>query len=992
MTSPSRNGNAPRSLALALALTAAFGGGQRLSAAEPSPAGLEFFERKVRPLLAEQCYSCHGAEKQKGHLRLDSPGAIRAGGESGAVVVAGDPAKSRLIIAVGYQSEDLKMPPKQRLTARQVADLTEWVKLGAPMPVGEAPVSAIRKEFKITDKDRAHWAFQPVKKPVAPQINNGKPPSANPIDAFVLAKLATKNLTANASATPRELVRRAYYDLTGLPPTPAEVEAFLADKSPRAWELLIDRLLDSPRYGEKWGRHWLDLVRFAESNSYERDGDKPHAWRFRDYVIRAFNADKPYDRFLREQLAGDELATPDADAIIATGFYRLGIWDDEPADRELARYDSLDDIVATTSQVFLGLTVDCARCHNHKIDPIPQQDYYRLLSFFQNVNHYRNGGPTDEIPLFTKPEEKAAHAAQVREVERRRDEVQASITALEKLFRERLAKNEAAPLSDAAVPRDLDDLQFRYYRDTWDKLPDFTLIKAETVGKLPSGLFDIGLRTRNDAFGFVFEGTLIVAKDGDYTFHLDSDDGSRLSVDGKQVLLYDGIHGEGSEQSATVRLSQGRRPIKLEYFQRQNGLGLTVGWSGPGFTRRALSASSEPVRAVKNKSPKSDFAQLIRTEGARLLGVEEFKNYQALKKELEQLKPERVSAEKALAISERGATPQPTHLLARGNPALAGDVVEPGFIEVLNTPAPILPKPAPDARTSGRRTVLANWITSPENPLTPRVMVNRIWQHHFGRGLVRSTSNFGTQGDRPTHPELLDWLASEFVARGWSMKAMHRLIMTSQTYRMASRGNAAALSVDPTNDLLWRVDPRRLTAEEIRDSILAINGTLNLKMFGPSIFVDIPREVMAGQSQPGKGWGKSPPEEQSRRSIYIKVKRSLRPPILESFDVAETDRSAPVRFATVQPTQALGMINGGFLNEQAEVFAARLRNEAGDDVTKQVRLGLQLVTTRTPTDAEVQRGLALIAALRAQENASPEVALKYFCLMALNLNELVYVD
>ena len=985
-------------------------------AAEPTAAGLDFFERKVRPLLAEHCYSCHGAEKQKGQLRLDSPGAIRAGGEGGVVVVPGDPDKSRLIIAIGYQNPDLTMPPKQRLTARQVADLSEWVKLGAPMPAGEAPVATVRREFQITAKDRAHWAFQPVRKPAVPPIGNRQSPIGNPIDAFILAQLAAKNLSPNPPATPRELVRRAYYDLTGLPPTPEEVEAFVRECSPAhsptlppargeageqvrkrdsenaAYARLIDRLLDSPRYGEKWGRHWLDLVRFAESNSYERDGDKPNAWRFRDYVIRAFNSDKPYDRFLREQLAGDELPAPDADALIATGFYRLGIWDDEPADRELARYDSLDDIVATTSQVFLGLTVDCARCHHHKIDPIPQQDYYRLLSFFQNVNHYRNGGPTDEAPLFSTAAEKAAHAAQVREAERRRDEVQASITALEKLFRERLAKGEDAPTGEAAQPRDLDELQFRYYRDTWDKLPDFTLVKAEESGKVPSGLFDIGLRTRNTAFGFVFEGTLIVPKDGDYTFHLDSDDGSRLSVDGKQVILYDGIHGEGNEQSATVRLTQGRRSIKLEYFQRQNGLGLTVAWSGPGFTRRALSASTETARASKSRAPKSDFTQLIRTEGPRVLGAEQAKNYQALKKELEQLKPEKVTGEKALVVTERGAVPPPTHLLARGNPALAGEVVEPGFLEVLGAPAPVLPKPAADAHTSGRRTVLANWIASPDNQLTARVMVNRIWQHHFGRGLVRSTSNFGTQGDRPTHPELLDWLASEFVARGWSIKAMHRLIMNSQAYRMASHGNAAALQADPQNDLLWRFDPRRLTAEEIRDSILAINGTLNLKMFGPSIYVDIPREVMAGQSVPGKGWGKSPPEEQARRSIYIKVKRSLRPPILESFDVAETDRSAPVRFATVQPTQALGMINGTFLNEQAEVFAARLRKEAGDDVTKQVRLGLQLVTTRQPTPAEVQRSLALISALRAQENAPAEVALKYFCLMALNLNELVYVD
>ena len=866
-------------------------------AAEPTTTGLEFFERKVRPLLAEQCYSCHGAEKQKGHLRLDSPAAIRAGGESGAVIVPGDPAKSRLIIAVGYQSEDLKMPPKQRLTARQVTDLTEWVKLGAPMPAGEAPVAAVRKEFQITAKDRAHWAFQPVRRPEVPGGSNqysvssvqspksGSAPTAksplktehwplntSPLDAFILAKLGAKNLAPNPSATPRELVRRAYYDLTGLPPTPEEVEAFVREcslsHSPTfpparadageqvrkresenlAFSRLVDRLLDSPRYGEKWGRHWLDLVRFAESNSYELDSDKPNAWRFRDYVIRAFNSDKPYDRFLREQLAGDEFPTPDADALIATGFYRLGIWDNDPADRELARFDGLDDLVATTSHVFLGLTVDCARCHHHKIDPISQPDYYRLLAFFQNVNPYRNGGPTDEVPLFTKPADKEAHAVQLRELTRRRSELQTQITEWETLFQQRLAQ-DAANVSGPKTP-----------------------------------------------------------------------------------------------------------PPK------------------PAKTARA------------------DLNQLLKSDGRRVLGEVQFAEYQALKKELEQLKPEKLAGDKALAVSERGATPAPTHLLVRGNPALAGEVVEPGFLEVLNTPKPILPKPAADARTSGRRTVLANWIASPENPLTARVMVNRIWQHHFGRGLVRSTSNFGLQGDRPTHPELLDWLASEFVARGWSVKAMHRLIMNSQAYRMSSRGNAAALTADPANDLLWRFDPRRLTAEELRDSVLAINGSLNLKMFGPSIFVDIPREVMAGQSRPGAGWGKSSPEEQARRSIYIKVKRSLRPPILESFDVAETDRSAPVRFATVQPTQALGMLNSAFLNEQAEVFATRLRKEAGDDVAKQVRLGLQLVTARPPTDAEVERGLGLIAALRAQENATAEVALKYFCLMALNLNELVYVD
>ena len=726
----------------------------RLLAAEPGSAGVDFFERKVRPLFAENCFSCHGEEKQKAKLRLDSPAAIRAGSESGAILVPGKPDKSKIILAISYKDENLQMPPKKRLSDRQVAELAEWVRIGAPMPPGEVAVAAAptRKEFQITDKDRAHWAFRPLQRPIVPKMSRRGSQGTNPIDAFLLARLKGKGLAPNRPATKRELIRRAYYDLTGLPPAPSDVELFLSDKSPRAWDNLIDRLLASPRYGEKWGRHWLDLVRYAESNSYERDNPKPHPWRYRDYVIRSFNDDKPYDQFIREQLAGDEFPSPNDDAIIATGFYRLGIWDDEPADPGLARYDGLDDIVTTTGQVMLGLTVDCARCHNHKVDPIPQSDYYRLLAFFHNVSAYENSGAKVEVPL-------------------------------------------------------------------------------------PSN-----------------------------------------------------------------------------------------------------------------------------------------------------------AAEKALAVTEMGTKPSPTFILLRGNPHVRGDQVEPGFLQVLGAPEPGFTPLATNAKTSGRRAILANWIASPGNPLTARVMANRIWQYHFGRGIVRSPNNFGLQGDAPTHRELLDWLASEFIARDWNIKAMHRLIMTSEAYRMSSDGRANALKADPANDLFWRFDMRRLTAEEIRDSVLAINGSLNLKMFGPSIYVEIPKEVLAGQSRPGQNWGKSPPEEQARRSIYIHVKRSLITPILESFDLAETDRSTPVRFSTVQPTQALGLLNSEFMNRQAEVFAARLRKEAGDDLRKQIRLALYLVTSREPTRAEIKRGIRLVESLKAKEQATPEVALKYFCLMALNLNEMVYLD
>jgi hypothetical protein len=357
-----------------------------------------------------------------------------------------------------------------------------------------------------------------------------------------------------------------------------------------------------------------------------------------------------------------------------------------------------------------------------------------------------------------------------------------------------------------------------------------------------------------------------------------------------------------------------------------------------------------------------------------------------------------------------------THVLLRGNPNTKGEQVEAGFPEVIAPEAVSLVVP-PAPKSTGRRTVLANWIASPSNPLAARVMVNRIWQHHFGRGLVRSPNNFGLQGDAPTHPELLDWLAGEFIgfpvaasrksavgraedyggsagrrAKAWSLKHMHRLIMTSRAYQMSSRAQPKALKVDPANDLFWRFDMRRLTAEEIRDSILAVNGSLSLRMFGPGVYVDIPKEVLAGQSRPGNGWGNSSPENQARRSIYIHVKRSLLTPILETFDLAETDRSTPVRFSTVQPTQALGLLNSEFLNRQAEVFAARLRKEAPENLTEQVRLGLSLVTSREPTRAEVQRALHLVESLKAEDSTLGEKALKYFCLMALNLNEMMYVD
>jgi mono/diheme cytochrome c family protein len=811
-------------------------------AAKPSPAASQFFESKVRPLLAENCFQCHGDKKQRGSLRLDSLASILEGGDQGPALVPGHPEKSLLVKAISHADPDFKMPPTKKLSREQIADLTNWIKLGAPWPGGaKAVASAPRKEEKaITAEERAHWAFQPVKRPAPPAVRNHGW-SRRPIDQFILARLEAKGLQPNPPAPPQELLRRVYYDLTGLPPPPQEVADFVAKwnapsgKRQALWEDTIDRLLDSPRYGEKWARHWLDLVRYAETNSYERDNPKPHVWRYRDYVIRAFNGDKPFDQFIREQLAGDELDAANADCLIATGYYRLGIWDDEPSDPVQSRYDGLDDIVATTGQVFLGLTFDCARCHDHKIDPILQKDYYRLVSFFHNINHYRNGGPTDEQPIGT-PEQREAFAKAAKKVQDKRAELQAKITAIENEFR-RLAKADGTASAD--------------------------LIK------------------------------------------------------------------------------------------------------------------------------------LIRTDGPRILGQQKYDQWEQLTFAFNESRAaERMpKIDMALCVTEAGPRAPDTFVMLRGNPHVKGDKVEPAFPTIFNLPQPKLPDPPAGAKSSGRRRMLADWIASPDNVLTARVIVNRLWQHHFGRGIVRSPNDFGMQGMRPTHPELLDWLAAEFVEKGWRMKALHRLILTSNAYQMSSRGNAEALKLDPTNDLFWRFDMRRLTGEEIRDSILAVSGNLDLKMFGPSIYPEIPEEVLQGQSMPGRGWKrKAPAEEQNRRSVYVHVKRSLLLPILESFDLAEPDRSTPVRFSTTQPTQALGMLNGEFLNKQAGIFAQRLQKEAGNDVAGQVRLALSLATQRPPSAEEVQRGVRLIETLQREESLTTEAALRMYCLVVLNLNEFVYVD
>lgn len=805
---------------------------------------IEFFEQQVRPLLQKHCLKCHGGEEKiRGGLKLTDRDALIQGGDSGPALSLEKPESSLLLSAINY--DGFEMPPSGKLPANEIEILTRWVEQRAPWKPGDRLVEhagetpSAKKPAPTLDEGRRHWAFQPIQSPSIPQVQQSDW-IRNPVDAYLLHSLEQAGIRPAADADPVALLRRVYFDLIGLPPSPAAVDQFLQDHSPAAYERVVEDLLESPQYGEKWGRHWLDLVRFAESNGYERDGIKPFAWRYRDYVIQSFNEDKPYDQFIREQIAGDELPGFRPEAIVATGYYRLGLWDDEPVDALQARYDELDDILSTTSQVFLGLTMNCARCHDHKLDPLPQTDYYRLLAFFQDIQRFsdtRDVSSRFNLTDISPPEVRARYEEELQQREARLAELTQTMEAIEQ----------------------------------------------DAIRKMPAA---------------------------------------------------DQRATEGPERQSVLEK-------KLKDFLTPEQ---SVQYTRLREKRQQLKKSPEPAREL------------------------------------------------ALSVNHCETSPPPTHVLIRGNSGSPGAQVEPGFPAVLGLPDPQLPAVADGAKSSGRRSVLADWIASKSNPLTARVMMNRVWQYHFGRGLVRSSSNFGFAGDAPTHPELLDWLASQFMQGEWKLKPIHQLIVLSHSYQQDSRGRAEASSKDPENHLLWRFPPRRLTAEEVRDAILAVSGQLNLKAGGPSIYPRIPPEVLAGQSRPGENWGQSPPAEANRRSVYVSVKRSLLVPILATHDMADTDSSCPIRYTTTVPTQALGMLNGEFINSQAVAMAKRLAQEHPEGLESQIRQAIRLTAGRHPSSDEINRDLTFVKDLQSRYQLDDLRALTTYCLLMLNTNEFTYLD
>lgn len=796
---------------------------------------LQFFETKVRPLLAEHCFQCHGTKKQNGGLRLDSRAAILAGGEAGPAIIPHDPAESLLIEAIHYES--LEMPPDQKLSSGQIQILTEWVQSGAPWP-GSSEVALVPRQhgLEITAEDRNFWAFRPIVRHPVPNV-----PDATwddqAIDGFIYRRLLSEGLNPSPQATPRELIRRMYFNLLGLPPTPHEVtqfeEAFVRNPLSSLGEL-VKTLLASQHYGERWGRHWLDVVRFAQTDGYERDGEKEFSWRYRDYVIQAFNADKPYDQFILEQLAGDELPEVTFDSVIATGFYRIGVWDDEPDVKAAAIYDNLDDIIRTTSEAFLGLTIGCARCHDHKFDPLPQADYYRLQAFFRNITPVG----TDQSETHWKTNPAAIYT----------------------------------PLIDQQVIRQ------------WEV----------TQGELQSQLAQLQARQEN------------------------ADEEAKKQLD---------------EQITEIE--------------------------------------------TKLKSP---------------------------------------SYPQALSVREKGPHVEDTFILVRGNHLTKGKQVEPQFLSVLGSEkANIQPiSSGGDYRdllrnqgvqpTSGRRLALAQWIASPDNPMTARVLVNRIWHFHFGHGIVSTPSDFGRTGQPPSHPELLDWLASELIDHNWSIKHIHRLILQSNTYRQSSRQSLDdhhSQTKDPGNTLLWRQHLRRLDAESIRDAILSVSGKLNPEMGGRGIFPKLSTGVLASQSRPGNGWVQDQSEMQrARRSVYIFSKRTLGVPLMESLDAPTPDKPEPSRQTTTIAPQALILLNSEFMDWQTQAFAKRIAAEVGGDFSNRLSRAYRLAFGRYPTEQETAISSEFIKRQESQwasleslnKDEVGDRAFIEFCRILFNMNEFIYID
>lgn len=877
----------------------------------------EFFERRVRPLLAARCYGCH-TSAQSGGLRLDSREGLLKGGDSGAAVVPGQPQESLLIQAVMHTHERLKMPKGgAKLSDDEIAVLTEWVRSGAYFPASRVPASGAARsnDYEIRPEQKRHWAFQPVGNPRLPAVNHADWP-LNAIDNFILAKLEEKGLAPNPPADKRTLLRRVTYDLTGLPPTPAEVDAFLADDSPNAYEKVVDRLLASPRYGERWGRHWLDLARYSDTLGTQDfiNGIQswfPYSYTYRDWVISALNEDLPYDEFLLQQLAADRLPGNNPRHLAALGFLTLG-----RGALGVTAEERMDDKIDVVMRGTQALTVSCARCHNHKFDPIPTKDYYALYSIFANSREPqelplldpRTAGGAKEVELKAERQKIEEEIARYRE--KRHPELKASYRAAEEIAKYLLAAHAARDLKKEtellklAEEKDYNVYMLRRWRDY--------LLKCGE---------------RHDAV-FSLWRALAALPEKDFA--------ARAAAALPQLL---NSADAGRNVNPLVAAAFKTPPASLAEAAEIYGRLL----ARYDKTEPLPNAAEEVLRQVQHgvdappNVPFADFNQI------RLVKDSQFEREQrskidklVLKQAYEGAPPRAMSLEDVDEI-------KPGHVFVRGNPNNKGDEVRPQFLLVLAGE-----NRRPFTQGSGRLE-LARAIANKENPLTARVMVNRVWLHHFGKGIVGTPSDFGARGDRPTHPELLDYLAHYFVEHAWSLKKLHRLIVLSRTYRQSSADNAAARRVDPENTLLWRMNRRRLDFESLRDSLLAVGGNLDLTMGGTGVSAT--------------AWPFT-----HRRTVYTFIDRTNVPNDFRNFDFAGPEAHSPQRYLTTVPQQALYLMNSPFVMEQAQAVMRRPEVASVTDVRRRITQLYRVIYGRTPNADEIRLGLQFI---NQQQSTSP---------------------
>ena len=936
---PRRTGR--RSLPLAAALFVLV---RPLSAAQSD--GLEFFEKRVRPVLVERCYECHGEKKQKGGLRLDSAAAVLKGGESGPVLVPGKPEESRVIKAISWSDPDFQMPPKNKLPESEIAVLTEWVKLGAPDPRTNSQPQISSLKSPPTN----HWAYQPLKKGVWPVTKDPSWPRHD-IDRFMLARLEAGGIRPNPDAGRPTLLRRAYYDLTGLPPTPEQVDAFVNDHSPDAFARVVDRLLAAPQFGERWGRHWLDVVRYAESVTLRGFVFK-EAWRYRDYVIESFNRDLPYDEFLREQIAGDLLDSKSLSEkrrrLIATTFLALGNTNLEEQDKAQLRMDIVDEQLDTIGKAMLAQTIGCARCHDHKFDPIPTRDYYALAGILRNTRTVTNANVSGwiEVPLPADPEQEKSFATHEKEITVLQSEIKKARDA---------AKLLAGKSSEPKLARD-----FHPSVVAASELPGLVVdsAQAKAVGEWKHSQFSkhyIGDGYVHDDLKGKGEKTLTFQPDlkkaGRYEVRFAYQHGTTRATNVPVTVF----HADGE---TTVLVNEQEAPVL-------DGRFVSLGqfrFEGNGFGS-ALVSNEGTVGHVTADAVQFLPSDLVAAEVTRLSSngtakdVKDTSMSTALKSLEDKLKKLQESGpRRPLVMSVREEEKiEDTFIHVRGSVHNLGAKVPRGVLQAATLGA----APAVPGQQSGRRE-FAEWIASPENPLTARVMVNRAWHWLFGAGLVRTTDNFGTMGEAPSHPELLDYLAAQFIAQGWSVKRLVREIVLSRTYQLASeqvdglalRGHALAaraLPPDPENRLLWRANRRRLDAESLRDTMLFVSGELSEERGGPSF----PSTQSADY-----GFHFTAP----RRSVYVPAFRNALPEMFEVFDFADPSLVVGVRNVSTVVPQALFLMNHPFVRAQARAAAQRLLGEKLPDDDARLQRACRLALGRAPLPGELSVAKKCLAA------------------------------